>query len=56
MYGFLRVAKFLHDIKIWNNNQYNKDKIFVKSTLWSSPYKVPFSVVLTKKTWNLVSV
>ena len=26
------------------------DQIFVKSALWSSPYKVPFSVALTRKT------
>ena len=56
VYGFTCSKRFFHDVKLWANNQYNADQIFVKSALWSGPYKVPFSVLLIRKTWNLVSV
>jgi len=48
--------RFFHEIKFWANNQYNADQIFVNSAPWSGPNKVPFSVVLIRKTWNLVSL
>ena len=44
--------KIFHNIKFGARNQYNADQIFVKSALWSGPYKVPFSVLLIRKTWN----
>ena len=31
---------WFHDIKLLANNQYNANPIFVKSALWSDPYKV----------------
>ena len=55
-YMISRVVRFFHNIKLWANNQYNADQIFVKSALWSGPYKVLLSVLLIRETWNLDSV
>ena len=56
LYIFACSKRFFHHIKLWANNQYNADQIFVKSTLCSAPSVVPLWVVLIRKTWNLVSV
>ena len=47
--------RFLHYIKFWANNKHNAVHIFIKSALWSGPYKLPFSALQIRKTWNLVS-
>ena len=40
MFVLSRVVRFFHHIKLWANYQYNADRVFVKSAIWSGPYKV----------------
>ena len=39
-----------------NTTQTRSSKNLAKCALWSGPYKMPISVLLIRKTWNLVSV
>ena len=57
MYELSRVVKSLfHDIEYSANDKYNASQIFVISAFWSGTYKVLFSVLFLRGTWNVISV
>ena len=55
VYTFEWSKIFIYDIKLWANNQYHEKDIFVKSALWSNPYKVLFRLYSSERfeTWSV---
>ena len=56
LWAFFELSLVAQTFSLGHNNQHNASQIFLKSAIWSGPYKMPFSGLLIRKTWNLVSV